>query len=340
MKLVVAAALAALCAPWGANAQTLAEVQERGQLNCSAPGDMPGFGYVDENGMRQGFDVAFCRALAGAVLGDPSAVQLDFDREPNFKGILDTLATGQIDVLASSITWTFSRDVDLEFEFIGVNYYDGQGMMVPRDLGVSSVMDLDGADICVNAGTTTEQNTEDFYRANQMSYQPVEMSSTDDMLDAYLGGGCDVITSDRSELAAMRSSLDQPDEHVILPETISKEPLGPLVRHGDHNWIEIVRWTLYALIVAEEKGITQANVADVAATPATDPEVARLLGQEGDLGAMLGLEPDWAVQAISAAGNYGEIFEAHLGKGTPLGLPRGLNASYRDGGILYAPPFL
>jgi general L-amino acid transport system substrate-binding protein len=226
--------------------------------------------------------------------------------------------------------------VDLKFTFNGTNYYDGQGFIVPRELGVTSALELDGATICIQTGTTTELNLADFFRANDMEYEPVPIETNAEARQRYLAEACDAYTTDRSGLAATRASFANPDEHVILPETISKEPLGPLVRHGDEEWADIVTWTLNALIIAEEKGITQDTVEALAEEGTDSPEVNRLLGVEGNYGDMLGLDGDWAVQAISSVGNYGEIFERYL---TPIGLERGLNALYTEGGILYAPPF-
>ena len=241
-------------------------------------------------------------------------------------------------MLARNTTWTFSRDVDLKFTFVGVNYYDGQGFMVPTALGVTSATELDGATVCIQTGTTTELNLADYFRVNGMSYEPVPIETNAEAQQQYLAGACDVYTTDASGLAATRTSFENPDDHVVLPEIISKEPLGPLVRHGDNEWGDIVRWTLNALIIAEEKGITPDNADDLAAN-ANDPEIKRLLGTEGEYGAMLGLDADWAANAIKSVGNYGQIFAANIGSETPVGLGRGLNALYTDGGILYAPPF-
>ncbi|MEL6312329.1 MAG: amino acid ABC transporter substrate-binding protein, partial [Pseudomonadota bacterium] len=282
-----------------------------------------------------GFDVAFCRAVAAAVLGDPSAIEFV---ALTGKTRFTALASGEIDMLSRNTTWTFSRDVDLKFEFVGINYYDGQGFMVPRELGVSSAKELDGATVCIQTGTTTELNLADFFRTNNMSYEPVPIETNAEAQQQYLAGACDVYTTDASGLAATRAAFESPDDHVVLPEIISKEPLGPLVRHGDNDWGDIVRWTLNALIAAEELGVTSANLEEL--VQGTDnPEINRLLGTEGTLGEMLGLEADWAVKALSVGGNYGEIFEKNIGENTPIGLARGLNAQWTDGGLLYAPPF-
>jgi general L-amino acid transport system substrate-binding protein len=315
--------------------QTLAEVQERGSLNCGVSTGLTGFAAPDADGEWAGFDVAVCRAVATAVLGDPMAVEfVPTTGQTRFTA----LASGEVDMLARNTTWTFSRDVDLAFEFVGVNYYDGQGFMVPRDLGVSSAMELDGATVCIQTGTTTELNLADFFASNGMSYEPVPIETNAEAQQQYLAGACDVYTTDASGLAATRATFEDPAAHVVLPEIVSKEPLGPLVRHGDNEWGDIVRWTLNLLISAEELGITSANVAELAAGT-ENPEINRMLGTEGNLGEMLGLSADWGVNVIAAVGNYGEIFEGNIGENTPIGLARGLNAQWTDGGLLYSPPF-
>ena len=315
---------------------TLGEVQARGALNCGVTTGLVGFAAPDANGEWQGFDVDVCRAVAAAVLDDPSAVNfVPTTGQTRFTA----LASGEIDLLARNTTWTFSRDVDLRFEFVGINYYDGQGFMVPRDLGVASALELDGATVCIQTGTTTELNLADFFRKNNISYEPVPIETNAEGQQQYLAGACDAYTTDRSGLAATRAAFENPGDHVILPETVSKEPLGPLVRHGDHEWEDVVRWTLNALITAEELGVTSANVAELASGPTNSPETNRLLGTEGNLGEMIGLDSDWAVRALSAVGNYGEVFEKNIGEKTPIGLARGLNAQWTDGGILYSPPF-
>ncbi len=318
-----------------AQAQTLESIQDRGELNCGVSTGLAGFSAPDANGVWQGFDVAVCRAVAAAVLDDAMAVNfVPTTGQTRFSA----LASGEVDMLARNTTWTFTRDIDLNLTFVGVNYYDGQGFMVNRDLGVSSATELDGATVCIQTGTTTELNLADFFRSNGMEYEPVPIETNAEAQQQYLAGACDVYTTDVSGLAATRASFESPDAHVILPEVISKEPLGPVVRDGDKQWEGIVRWTLFALIAAEELGITSANVAEMA--QGTDmPEVNRLLGTEGEFGAMLGLDSDWAVRAISAAGNYGEIFAANIGDQTPIGLARGLNALWTQGGLQYAMPF-
>jgi general L-amino acid transport system substrate-binding protein len=318
-----------------ASAQTLEQVQERGELNCGVSTGLAGFSAPDSDGEWQGFDVAVCRAVAIATLGDASAVNfVPTTGQTRFTA----LASGEIDMLARNTTWTFTRDVDLSFEFTGVNYYDGQGFMVPRDLGVSSAMELDGATVCIQTGTTTELNLADFFASNNMNYEPVPVETNAEAQQQYLAGACDVYTTDSSGLAATRATFEDPSAHVILPEIVSKEPLGPVVRHGDNQWGDIVRWTLMGLIAAEELGVTSANVAELAG--GTDnPEINRLLGTEGNMGEMLGLEADWMRNVIAGVGNYGEIFAQNIGESTPIGLARGLNAQWTDGGILYAMPF-
>jgi general L-amino acid transport system substrate-binding protein len=318
-----------------AAAGTLDDVKARGTLNCGVTTGLVGFAAPDANGVWEGFDVGLCRALAAAVLGDPMAVEfVPTTGQTRFTA----LASGEIDFLARNTTWTFSRDVDLKFEFVGINYYDGQGFMVPRALGVSSAKDLDGATVCIQTGTTTELNLADFFRSNNISYEPVPIETNAEGQQQYLAGACDTYTTDASGLAATRATFENPGDHVLLPEIISKEPLGPLVRHGDNEWADVARWTLNALIAAEELGVTSANIAEMA-SGTNNPEINRLLGSEGELGAMLGLESDWAMKAIMAGGNYGELFEKNIGENTPIGLARGLNALWTNGGLIYSPPF-
>ncbi len=327
-------ATAALVAGY-ASATTLEDVRARGVLNCGVSSGVNGFSAPDANGVWQGFDVAVCRAVAAAVLNDPMAVNfVTTTGQTRFTA----LASGEIDMLSRNTTWTFSRDTDLGFTFIGVNYYDGQGFMVPRALGVSSATELDGATVCIQTGTTTELNLADYFRINNMTYEPVPIETNAEAQQQYLAGACDVYTTDASGLAATRASFETPGDHVLLPEIISKEPLGPLVRHGDDQWADIARWTLNALVAAEEYGVTSANLEQMVAGTA-NPEINRLLGTEGELGAMIGLDAAWAQRAIAAGGNYGEIFAATIGEATPIGLARGLNAQWTQGGLLYSPPF-
>ena len=318
-----------------ASAATLDDVKARGTLNCGVTTGLVGFAAPDANGEWQGFDVAVCRAVAAAVLGDGNAVEFV---PTTGKTRFTALASGEIDLLARNTTWTFSRDVDLKFEFVGVNYYDGQGFMIPKELGVSSAKDLDGATVCIQTGTTTELNLADFFRANKISYEPVPIETNEEARTNYLAERCDVYTTDASGLAAARATFDKPDNHLLLPEIISKEPLGGVVRQGDDQWGDVVRWIVNAIVSAEEYGITQAN-ADAKAKGTDNPNINRLLGSEGNLGAMLGLDKQWALRAIKAAGNYAEIFDRNVGPKTNIGLSRGLNAQWYDGGLQYAPPF-
>jgi general L-amino acid transport system substrate-binding protein len=317
------------------SAATLDDVKARGELICGSNTGLTGFGAPDANGVWVGFDVSLCRAVAAAVLGDPAKVKfVPTTGETRFTA----LASGEVDLLVRNSTWTFSRDTELAFDFVAVNYYDGQGFMVKKDLGVSSAKELDGATVCIQTGTTTELNLADYFKANNMTYTPVTIADDSEGQRQYLAGACDTYTTDASGLAASRATMPDAANHIILPEIISKEPLGPVVRHGDNNWGDIVRWTFNALLVAEEKGITKANIEEVAAAT-TDPEVKRLLGLEGDMGAKIGLDNEFAKRAIAAGGNYGEIFEANIGESTTIGLARGLNALWTQGGLQYAPPF-
>ena len=319
-----------------ASAATLDDVKARGSLNCGVTTGLVGFAAPDANGVWEGFDVGICRAVAAAIFGDPTAVEfVPTTGQTRFTA----LASGEIDLLARNTTWTFSRDTDLKFEFVGVNYYEGQGFMVPKDLGVSSAKDLDGATVCIQTGTTTELNLADFFRTNNISYEPVPIETNAEAQQQYLSGACDVYTTDASGLAATRATFEAPNDHTLLPEIISKEPLGPLVRHGDSEWGDIARWTLNALVSAEELGVTSSNIAELAAAPTNNPEVNRLLGTEGQLGSMIGLDANWAANAIAAGGNYGELFEKNIGESTPIGLARGLNAMWTEGGLIYSPPF-
>jgi len=318
-----------------ASAGTLDDVKARGELICGSNTGLTGFGAPDANNNWTGFDVDLCRAIAAAVLGDPNKVKfVPTTGETRFTA----LASGEVDVLVRNSTWTYSRDTDLKFDFAAVNYYDGQGFMVKKDLGVSSAKELNGATICIQTGTTTELNLADFFKTNNMTYTPVTIQDDAEGQRQYLAGACDAYTTDASGLAAVRATLPDADNHVILPEIISKEPLGPVVRHGDNNWGDIVRWTFYALVAAEEYGVTSANVNDIGNTT-QNPEVKRLLGTEGEYGKMMGLDQEWAKRAIAASGNYGEIFAANIGESTPIGLARGLNALWTQGGLMYAPPF-
>ena len=318
-----------------ASASTLDDVKARGELICGSNPGLTGFAAPDANGAYQGFDVAVCKAVAAAVLGDPMKVKyVPLTGETRFTA----LASGEVDVLVRNSTWTFSRDTELALDFVAVNYYDGQGFMVNKALGVSSAKELDGATICVQTGTTTEMNLADFFKANNMTYTPVNIADDAEGQQKFAAGACDSYTTDASGLASSRATLPNAADIVILPEIISKEPLGPVVRHGDNNWGDIVRWSFYSLVAAEEYGITKANLEEVAAST-QNPEIRRLLGLEGDMGKKIGLDNDFAKRAIMASGNYGEIFEANIGASTSIGLARGLNAQWTQGGLMYAPPF-
>ena len=318
-----------------AGAATLDDVRAKGHVQCGINTGLAGFAFKDDAGEWQGFDIEYCKAVAAAVFGDAGAVKYT-----NLTGAtrFEALKSGEVDVLSRNTTWTYSRDADLKLTFVGVSYYDGQGFIVSKALGVESAHDLEGASVCIQTGTTTELNLADFFRANGMSYEPVPIENNEEARQSFLAGRCDLYTTDRSGLAATRAVLDNPDDYVVLPEIISKEPLGPLVRHGDDEWADIARWTLNALILAEEYGIDSDNIGELA-QGTNNPEINRMLGTEGEYGAMLRLDSDWVVNVISSVGNYAEIFDRHIGPDTHIGLARGENASYRDGGILYAPPF-
>ncbi len=334
MKKVLALAAVAGFAASSAVAGTLEDVKKKGYLDCGINTGLVGFAAPDDKGDWTGFDVDFCRAVAVAVFGDKTKVKFT---PTTPKSRFPTLASGEIDLLSRNTTWTFSRDVNLGFEFAGVNYYDGQGFLVRKDLGVKSAKELNGASICIQTGTTTELNLSDYFKTNGMEFEPVAIETNSEARPAYEQGRCDVYTTDASGLAATRAVLDDPTAHIILPEIISKEPLGPVVRHGDNQWGDVVRWTLNVMIDAEELGITSANVDEM--KNSQNPEVQRLLGVSGEYGEMLGLSKDWAYNVIKAVGNYGESFDRHIGPNTAVGLERGLNALWSQGGILYAPPF-
>jgi general L-amino acid transport system substrate-binding protein len=328
---VAGAMIASTAMADGHGNSTLAQVKEKGFIQCGVSQGLPGFSNADDSGNWTGLDVDLCRAVAAAVFGDSDAVKFT---PLSAKQRFTALASGEIDILSRNTTWTMTRDTQLGLNFAGVNYYDGQGMMVPTALGVTSALELDGANICTNTGTTTELNITDFFRANGMSFNLVAFEKADEVVAAYDSGRCDVYTTDRSGLAAQRGKLTAPDSHMVLSEIISKEPLGPVVRQGDDQWFNIVRWSLNAMINAEELGITSANVN---ATEYNDvpPSVARLVGKEGNFGTELGLDNKWAYNIIRQVGNYAESYEANV---TPLGLARGVNALWSDGGILYAAP--
>ena len=328
---VAGAMIASTAMADGHGNSTLAQVKEKGFVQCGVSQGLPGFSNADDSGNWTGLDVDLCRAVAAAVFGDSEAVKYT---PLSAKQRFTALASGEIDILSRNTTWTMTRDTQLGLNFAGVNYYDGQGMMVPTALGVTSALELDGANICTNTGTTTELNITDFFRANGMSFNLVAFEKADEVVAAYDSGRCDVYTTDRSGLAAQRGKLTAPDSHMVLSEIISKEPLGPVVRQGDDQWFNIVRWTLNAMINAEELGITSANVNQTEYNDVS-PSVARLVGKEGTFGEELGLDNKWAYNIIRQVGNYAESYERNV---TPLGLARGVNALWSDGGILYAAP--
>ncbi len=309
-------------------------VKQKGFVQCGVNTGLAGFSNPDDAGNWSGIDVDVCRAVAAAVFGDAKAVKFT---PLTAKERFTAVQSGEVDVLSRNTTWTLNRDSAQGLDFVGVTYYDGQGFMVPKSLGVKSALELDGASVCVQTGTTTELNLADYFRANNMSYTPVVFERGDEARTAYEQGRCDTFTTDQSGLYAERIGLSNPDDHIVLPEVISKEPLGPVVRHGDNEWGDVVRWTLYAMVDAEELGVTSQNVDDQKAK-STNPEVRRLLGVEGDMGQGLGLPNDWGYQAIKQVGNYGEIFERNLGPSTPLKIERGLNAQWTKGGLQYAMP--
>ncbi len=315
----------------GANADTLDNIKKAGALKCGVSQGLPGFSNPDNKGKWTGIDVDYCKALAAAILGDGNKVKyVPLSAKVRFTA----LQSGEIDVLSRNTTWTFTRDAGLGLNFVGVLYYDGQGFMVKKKLGIKSAKQLGGAAVCTNTGTTTELNVADYFRANGLKYKVVAFEKADEVVAAYDAGRCDVYTTDRSGIAAQRTKLRNPDAHMILPETISKEPLGPVVRQGDDRFFNIAKWVLNALLTAEELGVTAAN-AD-AMMKSKNPEIRRLLGVESNLGAKLGLDKEWAARAIKAVGNYAEMYKRNV---TPLGLARGINRLWSKGGLLYSPPF-
>ncbi|MCA9949888.1 MAG: amino acid ABC transporter substrate-binding protein [Anaerolineales bacterium] len=313
---------------------TLAEVQGRGKLICANNGTLPGFGFVDEAGNFSGFDWDFCRAVAAAVFGDAEAVE---GRPTTATERFPVLQSGEADVLIRNTTWTTSRDTSLGFDFAPTTFYDGQGMMVRKDSGITDLEGLEGGTVCVQAGTTTEKNLADVFRLLGINAESVVFPDNPSTTQAYDEGRCDGLTTDKSGLVAVQTQLTVPDDHIILDATMSKEPLGPLVRHGDNNWGDIVMWTVNCTIQAEELGITSENVDEFLGSD--DPVVLNLLGVEGDLAQAMGLSNDFCVQVIKQVGNYAEIYNNNLGPDTPYNLPRGLNSLYTEGGLLYSPPF-
>lgn len=333
--LAVLSAVSLLGAAGSAQAgATLDAVKKKGFVQCGVSDGLPGFSYVDAQGRYLGIDVDVCRAVAAAVFGDAGKVKYS---PLTAKERFTALQSGEIDVLSRNTTWTSSRDSAMGLNFTGVTYYDGQGFLVNKSLGVSSAKELDGATVCIQAGTTTELNLSDYFRANSLKYTPITYDTSDESAKSLESGRCDVLTSDQSQLYAQRIKLAKPDDYVVLPEVISKEPLGPLVRQGDEEWFDIVRWSLFAMLNAEELGVDSKNVEQMAKTT-KNPDVARLLGAEGEYGKDLKLPRDWAVQIVKQVGNYAEVFERNVGSGSELKIERGLNALWNQGGVQYAPP--
>jgi general L-amino acid transport system substrate-binding protein len=332
---ILAAVLVALVAVAArpASAETLKDVRARGYLNCGVNEGLPGFSYMDQRGIWTGFDVDFCRAVAAAIFGDAAKAQLV---PLSAEGRFQALQAGKIDVLARNSTWTMSRETEYGLTFVGVTYYDGQGFLVPRSIRVSSALELNGAKICVQRGTTTIDNLADYFSANGMTFAAVVSISTDESIKNYDAGLCSALTSDLSQLYALRLRLGKPRDHVVLPDVISKEPLGPVVRNNDRQWIDIVRWVHFAMLNAEELGVSSRTIGQAMASQ--KPEVMRLVGNSGDFGAELGLSSAWAANVVRLVGNYGEVFDRNLGARTPLAIPRGLNQLWTSGGIQYAPP--
>jgi general L-amino acid transport system substrate-binding protein len=330
--LAVAAAAVALTAGV-ASAQTLNTVKQRGILNCGANVSLAGFGLPDAQGNWTGLDVEYCRAIAAAIFNDPTKVKFV---PLTAKDRFTALQSGDVDVLVRNTTWTLSRDTSLGLNFTGMNYIDGQGFMVRKSLKVNSALELNDAAVCVQQGTTTELNLADYFRANKMRLKTVTFGSADETTKAYDAGRCDAFTTDASGLYSERLKLGKPDDHIVLPEIISKEPLGPSVRHGDDQWFDIVKWVHFAMLNTEEFGITKANLNEM--LKSENPEIKRLLGVEGNFGEQLGLTKDWIVRIVKHVGNYGESFERNVGQGSPLKIARGLNGLWSKGGIQYAPP--
>jgi general L-amino acid transport system substrate-binding protein len=331
--LAAAAGLALAAGAASAQTSTLATVKARGTLNCGVGQGTPGFAFPDDKGNWTGLDVDYCRAVAAAIFGDAKKVSF---KPLTAKERFTALQSGEVDVLSRTTTWTMSRDSAMGLSFVGIMYVDGQGLMVPKKLGVKSAKELNGASVCVATGTTTELNLADYFRTTNMTYKPVVFEKADEVNAAYDAGRCDVYTTDQSSLYAQRLRLAKPDDHIVLPEIISKEPLGPSVRQGDFQWFTLNKWVYYALLNAEELGVTSANVDEM--LKSANPDIKRLLGTEGEFGKAIGLDNDWVVKIIKGTGNYAEIYERNVGPNTPLKIARGLNNLWNKGGIQYAPP--
>jgi general L-amino acid transport system substrate-binding protein len=333
LTLVFTVAVAAALSGESALAQTLKTVQDRGMLSCGVSQGLPGFSSPDDKGNWTGLDVDICRALAAAIFDDPTKVKFV---PLSAKDRFIALQSGEIDVLSRNTTWTLYRDTSFGANFTGVTYYDGQGFLVKKSLKVNSALELNSASVCVQTGTTTEQNLADYFKSNNMKYEVIAFGSNDEAVKAYEAGRCDVFTTDVSGLYADRLKLANPADHAVLPEVISKEPLGPMVRHGDDQWFDLVKWTLFAMVDAEELGITQKNADDMAKSD--KPELKRIFGTDGNFGESLGVTKDWVSRIVKAVGNYGESFDRNVGAGSKLGIARGLNQLWNKGGIQYAPP--
>lgn len=333
LALLAATALLGVTAAAQAGA-TLDAITQKGFIQCGVSDGLPGFGVPNAQGKMTGIDVDVCHAVAAALFGDASKVKFS---QLTAKERFTALQSGEIDLISRNTTWTSSRDAGMGLVFTGVTYYDGIGFLVNNKLGVSSAKELGGATICIQAGTTTELNVSDYFRANNLKYTPITFDTADESAKGLEAGRCDVLTTDQSGLYAQRIKMAHPDEFVVLPEIISKEPLGPLVRKGDEEWFSIVKWTLFAMLNAEEMGITSQNVEEQAKST-KNPDVARLLGADGEYGKDLKLRKDWVVQIVKQVGNYSEVFERNIGQGSVLKIKRGLNALWNNGGIQYAPP--
>ena len=333
-KILSLAIGAAFCVvPASVSAATLDDIKSKGHVQCGVSQGLPGFSNPDSAGNWTGMDVDVCRAIAAAVFGDAEAVKFT---PLSAKERFTALQSGEIDVLSRNTTWTMTRDTTLGLNFTAVTYYDGQGFMVRKSLGVTSALELGGASVCTNTGTTTELNAADFFRSNNLDYDVVAYEKADEAVQAYDKERCDVYTTDASGLYAQRLKLENPGDHVVLPEIISKEPLGPVVRQGDDQWLNIVKWVVFAMTNAEELGVSSSNVDNMRGTD--NPSIKRLLGSEGAFGEAIGLSNDWAYNIIKNVGNYGEIFDANVGPATPLAIERGVNALWSDGGLIYGPP--
>jgi len=332
-KLTTAAAVLSMGIAASANAGTLDDVKERGMLSCGVSTGLAGFSQKDEKGNWSGMDVDVCKAVAAAVLGDANKVQY---KPLTAKERFTALQSGEVDMLSRNTTWTLTRDASLGLNFAGVNYYDGQGFMVSKNLGVKSALELDGAAVCIQAGTTTELNLADYFRANGMKYTAITFDTSDQTRAGFESGRCDVLTSDQSQLYAIRIGLKKPSDAVVLPEVISKEPLGPVVRQGDDAWFNVVKWSLTAMVEAEYLGLDSSNADKM--VKSGSPEQKRLLGVEGDSGEKLGVGQKWAYNIVKQVGSYGESFERNVGMGSPLQIARGQNAQWNKGGLMYSNP--